>query len=123
MIRFHALSYLTILSYHSSGALAGSCSRGPHPAPFYLPLPGLYTVQLYCNVEVIGGGGQCGAWEARVARPRWRAVVGMGQPPLTHDRAAMLPSEREDLQAVIVGVTDVNLVPNHSQLTCIVEQP
>ena len=31
---------------------------------------------LKCNVEVIGGGGQCGAREARLARPRWRAVVG-----------------------------------------------
>ena len=30
----------------------------------------------YCNVEVVGCGGQCGARGARLARPRWRAVVG-----------------------------------------------
>eukprot|EP00964_Phaeocystis_antarctica_P063029 scaffold37801_cov69-Phaeocystis_antarctica.AAC.4 len=29
----------------------------------------------YCNVEVVGGGGQCGARDARLARPRWRVVV------------------------------------------------
>jgi hypothetical protein len=33
-------------------------------------------VHHYCNVEVIGGWGQCGAREARLARPRWRVVVG-----------------------------------------------
>ena len=31
--------------------------------------------------------------------------------------------EREDLQAVVAGVTDVQLVRNHRQLACIVEQP
>ena len=33
----------------------------------------------------------------------------------------MLPGEREDLQAEVVGVTDVQLVPAHSQLMCTVE--
>ena len=35
----------------------------------------------------------------------------------------MLPGEGEDLQAVVLSVTDVQLVPTHSQLTCTVEQP
>ena len=35
----------------------------------------------------------------------------------------MLPGEREDLQAVVVSVTDVELVPDHSQLLRIVQQP
>ena len=43
--------------------------------------------------------------------------------PLTHDRAAVLPGEREDLQAVVVCVADEQLVRNHTQLLCAVEQP
>jgi hypothetical protein len=35
----------------------------------------------------------------------------------------VLPEEREDLQAVIAEVTGVQLVPTHSQLFCIAEQP
>ena len=41
--------------------------------------------------------------------------------PRRGDRAAVLPGEREDLQAEVVGVTDVQLVPAHSQLMCTVE--
>eukprot|EP00964_Phaeocystis_antarctica_P125687 scaffold89363_cov57-Phaeocystis_antarctica.AAC.1 len=52
-----------------------------------------------------------------------RKAKVLGRPPFTRDRAAVLPSEREDLQAVVAGVTDAQLVPNHSQLACIVEQP
>jgi hypothetical protein len=35
----------------------------------------------------------------------------------------VLPGEREDLQAVVPDVADVQLVPNHSQLLCTIEQP
>ena len=35
----------------------------------------------------------------------------------------MLPGEREDLQAVVAGVADEQLVPTHSQMVCEVEQP
>ena len=52
-----------------------------------------------------------------------RTTKPPGQPPLTRDRAAVLPGEREDLQAVVPDVADVQLVPNHSQLLCTIEQP
>ena len=34
-----------------------------------------------------------------------REAKARGRPPLTHDRAAVLPGEREDLQAVVACVT------------------
>ena len=34
-----------------------------------------------CNVIVIEGGGQTGAWGARLARPRWRRVLGWSLHP------------------------------------------
>eukprot|EP00964_Phaeocystis_antarctica_P040039 scaffold22884_cov66-Phaeocystis_antarctica.AAC.8 len=45
--------------------------------PSLLPTFAPAALQLgYCNVEVVGGGGHCGARDARLARPRWRVVVG-----------------------------------------------
>ena len=64
-------------------------------------------------------------FHVRLALDEVEAVLckakALRRPPLTRDRAAVLPGEREDLQAVVAGVTDVQLVPTHNQLFYIAE--